>query len=299
MAKSIIKRALSSDGGVRIIFIDSTEIVRESCRLHHTSKTMTATLGRALTATALMSSLLKDKDNTLTFRLAGDGPCGNVVCVGDYMGNVRGYADDMTVELPPHENGKLNVGGAVGGGSMYVIKDLGMNEPYVGVSNIVSGEIAEDVTNYFAESEQTPTVCALGVRVDNDNMCYAAGGYLIQLMPGYEDRDIDIIETNVKMAGSVSKQIADGLTVSARAADGVVEAYEGNGIICVQFHPEGFVSKGDSRFLPIFEEFVSESRSRMHKGNNRTSSWTKRQRKFSPASKRNAQRGSTAFQISQ
>ncbi len=212
MAKSIIKRALSSDGGVRIIFIDSTEIVRESCRLHHTSKTMTATLGRALTATALMSSLLKDKDNSLTFRLAGDGPCGNVVCVGDYMGNVRGYADDMTVELPPHENGKLNVGGAVGGGSMYVIKDLGMNEPYVGVSNIVSGEIAEDVTNYFAESEQTPTVCALGVRVDNDNMCYAAGGYLIQLMPGYEDRDIDIIETNVKMAGSVSKQIADGLS---------------------------------------------------------------------------------------
>lgn len=212
MAQSIIKRAISSDGGIRIIFCDSTEIVRESCRLHHTSKTMTAVLGRALTATALMSSLLKDKDNTLTLRLAGDGPCGNVVCVGDYKGNVRGYADDMTVELPPNKFGKLDVGGAVGGGSMYVIKDLGMNEPYVGVSNIVSGEIAEDVTNYFAESEQTPTVCALGVRVDNDNMCFASGGYLVQLMPGYSDSDIDLIETNVKMAGSVSKQIADGLT---------------------------------------------------------------------------------------
>lgn len=212
MGKSIIKRAISTDGVIRIIFCDSTEIVRESCRLHHTSKTMTAVLGRALTATSLMSCLLKDKDNTLTFRLNGDGPCGNVVCVGDYMGNVKGYADDMTVELPPNAQGKLNVGGAVGGGNMYVIKDLGMNDPYVGVSNIVSGEIAEDVTNYFANSEQTPTVCSLGVRVDNDNMCFASGGYLVQLMPGYEDSDIEKIETNVNMAGSVSKQIADGMS---------------------------------------------------------------------------------------
>ena len=224
MGKSIIKRAISTDGGIRIIFCDSTEIVRESCRLHHTSKTMTAVLGRALTATSLMSSLLKDKDNTLTFRLNGDGPCGNVVCVGDYMGNVRGYADDMTVELPPNAQGKLDVGGAVGGGSMYVIKDLGMNDPYVGVSNIVSGEIAEDVTNYFANSEQTPTVCALGVRVDNDNMCFAAGGYLVQLMPGYEESDVERIETNVNMAGSVSKQIADGMTgdeIIAMLFDGI------------------------------------------------------------------------------
>lgn len=212
MAKSVIKRAISSDGGIRIIFCDSTEIVRESCRIHGTSKTMTAVLGRALTATSLMSSLLKDKDNTLTFRLAGDGPCGNVVCVGDYMGNVRGYCDDMTVELPPNSLGKLNVGGAVGSGTMYIIKDLGMNEPYVGVSDIVSGEIAEDVTNYFANSEQTPTVCALGVRVDNNNICFAAGGYLVQLMPGYEESDVDKLETNVNLAGSVSKQIADGMS---------------------------------------------------------------------------------------
>lgn len=224
MAKSMIKRAISSDGIIRIIFCDSTEIVRESCRLHHTSKTMTAVLGRALTATSLMASLLKDKDNTLTFRLNGDGPCGSVVCVGDYMGNVRGYADDMTVELPPNAMGKLNVGGAVGAGSMYIIRDLGMNEPYVGVSNIVSGEIAEDVTNYFANSEQTPTVCALGVRVNNDNMCFAAGGYLVQLMPGYEDSDIEKLETNVNMAGSVSKQIADGMTgdeIIAMLFDGI------------------------------------------------------------------------------
>jgi len=208
--KSIIKRAISSDGGIRVIFCDSTAIVRSACEIHHMSKTMTAVLGRALTATSLMSSLLKDKDNTLTLQLRGDGPCGSVVCVGDYMGNVRGYADDMTVELPPNEHGKLNVGGAVGSGSMYVIKDMGMNDPYVGVSPIVSGEIAEDITEYFASSEQTPTVCALGVRVDHDCMCFAAGGYLVQLMPGFDEADIERLETNVTMMDSISQLIANG-----------------------------------------------------------------------------------------
>jgi len=208
--KSIIKRAISADGGIRVIFCDSTAIVKRSCEIHHTSKTMTAVLGRALTATALMSCLLKDKDNTLTLQIRGDGPAGTIICVGDYMGNVRGYADDVSVELPPNDLGKLDVGGAVGGGSLYIIKDMGMNDPYVGVSPIVSGEIAEDITEYFANSEQTPTVCALGVRVDQDNMCFAAGGYLIQLMPGFDEKDVERLETNVNMAGSVSKLIADG-----------------------------------------------------------------------------------------
>ncbi len=208
--KSIIKRAISSDGGIRVIFCDSTAIVRRSCEIHGTSKTMTAVLGRALTATSLMASLLKDKDNTLTLQLRGDGPAGSVVCVGDYMGNVRGYADDVTVELPPNKFGKLDVGGAVGAGSLYIIKDLGMSEPYIGVSPIVTGEIAEDITEYFANSEQTPTVCALGVRVDRDNMCFAAGGYLIQLMPGFTEEDVLRIETNVNMLASVSQMIADG-----------------------------------------------------------------------------------------
>lgn len=207
---SVIKRAISADGGIRVIFCDSTDIVRRSCEIHHTSKTMTAVLGRALTATSLMSCLLKDSDNTLTLQIKGDGPCGTVVCVGDYKGNVRGYADDMNVELPPNKFGKLDVGGAVGGGTLYVIKDMGMSEPYVGMSPIVSGEIAEDITEYFASSEQTPTVCALGVRVNQDNMCFAAGGYLIQLMPGYTDADVDRIEANVNMLDSVSKMIADG-----------------------------------------------------------------------------------------
>lgn len=208
--KSVIKRAISTDGSVRVLFCDSTAIVREAGEIHNTSKTMTAALGRALTATSLMSSLLKDKDNSLTLQFKGDGPAGSIVCVGDYMGNVRGYADDPSVELPPNQYGKLDVGGAVGRGSMYVIKDMGMNEPYVGVSNIVSGEIAEDITEYFANSEQTPSVCALGVRVNQENKAYAAGGYLVQLMPGYEDEVVDRLEANITVMESVSKLIADG-----------------------------------------------------------------------------------------
>jgi len=208
---SIIQRAISRDGGIRVLFCDSTAIVRKSCEIHHTSKTMTAVLGRALTAASLMASLLKDRDNTLTLQIRGDGPAGSVVCVGDYKGNVRGYAEHPETELPPNAAGKLDVGGAVGRGSLYVVKDLGMNDPYVGVSPIVTGEIAEDVTEYFASSEQTPTVCALGVRVDRENMCFAAGGYLVQLMPGYDEADIEKLENNIGNAGSVSKQIADGM----------------------------------------------------------------------------------------
>lgn len=209
---AMIKRAITEDGSARVLVIDSTAIVKESCRIHHTSKTMTAVLGRALTAASLMGTLLKDRDNSLTLQFKGDGPAGLVVCVSDYMGNVRGYAENPDCELPPNAIGKLDVGGAVGQGTMYVIKDMGMNEPYIGVCPLVSGEIAEDVTQYFATSEQTPTVCALGVRVDHDNMCFAAGGFLLQLMPGAEESVISKLETNINMMGSVSKLIADGKT---------------------------------------------------------------------------------------
>ena len=210
--KSIIKRAITDDGSARIFFIDSTAIVRRSCEIHKTSKTMTAVLGRALTAASLMGSLLKDRDNSLTLQFKGNGPAGLIVCVSDYMGNVRGYAENPDAELPPNAIGKLDVGGAVGRGTMYVIKDLGLNEPYIGVCPLVSGEIAEDVTEYYASSEQTPTVCALGVRVDQNNMCFAAGGYLLQLMPGAEESIIDKLETNIGMMNSVSQLIADGKT---------------------------------------------------------------------------------------
>ena len=208
--KSLIKRAITSDGSARIVFCDSTEIVKEASRRHGLSKTMTAVLGRALTGAALMGSLLKNKTDSLTLRIDGDGPAGMIVCVSDYKGNVRGYADDPLVELPPNAVGKLDVGGAVGRGSLYVIRDLGMNEPYVGASPIVSGEIAEDLTQYFNTSEQTPTACALGVRVGRDNVCFAAGGYLLQLMPGAEDETAARLEENIMQMKPISELIAGG-----------------------------------------------------------------------------------------
>lgn len=208
--KSVIKRAITSDGGARIVCCDSTEIVTEACRIHHTSKTMTAVLGRALTGASLMGSLLKNKTDSLTLRIDGNGPAGLIVCVSDYMGCVRGYAENPEAELPPNEHGKLDVGGAVGSGTLYVIRDLGMNEPYIGSSPIVSGEIAEDLTEYFATSEQTPTVCALGVRVGRDNMCTSAGGYLLQLMPGAEECTVSRLESNVRLMKPISELIAGG-----------------------------------------------------------------------------------------
>ena len=162
---SKITRAITRDGSARIIFADTTGIVGDACRIHQTSKTMTAVLGRVLTATSILGSMLKNPTDTITVRFLGDGPAGAVVCVADYTGDVRGYAQNPDVELPRKPNGKLDVGAAVGKGNMYVVKDLGMSEPYVGVSPIVTGEIGDDITEYLASSEQTPSVCAVGVRV--------------------------------------------------------------------------------------------------------------------------------------
>lgn len=209
---SYICRAITSDGGARIIFTDSTDVVRDAAKIHNTSKTMTAVLGRALTAASLMGSLLKDKDNSLTLQFKGDGPAGSIVCVSDYSGNVRGYADYPDVELPPNDKGKLDVGGAVGRGSMYVIKDMGMTDPYVGVSEIVTGEIGDDITEYFATSEQTPSVCALGVRVDTEKNPTAAGGFLIQLLPGADPEIVPVLEKNIAEMKSVSYLIKEGRT---------------------------------------------------------------------------------------
>ncbi len=207
MAGSKIVRAITSDGSARIFFEDSTEIVRRAHDIHGTSKTMTAVLGRVLTATSIMGSMLKDKGNTLMLQFRGDGPAGTVLCVSDYSGNVRGYAQAPTVELPPNAVGKLDVGGAIGQGTFYVSKDMGTSEPYVGMCRIVSGEIAEDITEYFATSEQTPTVCALGVRCDTTGQCTSAGGYLLQLMPGASEETISILERNIALIPSISKAI--------------------------------------------------------------------------------------------
>ncbi len=203
---SSITRIMSRDGSARLILLDSTAIVQKAQSIHHTSKTMTAALGRALSGCSLMGSLLKDKDHTLTLQFKGGGPGGTICCVSDYFGNVRGYAENPDVELPPNALGKLDVGGAVGsGGVMQVLKDLGMSAtPYAGMSPLKSGEIADDITEYFARSEQTPTVCALGVRCDQEKNCTAAGGFLLQLLPFADESIITKLEENVGGITSVS-----------------------------------------------------------------------------------------------
>lgn len=221
---SVITRAITTDGSARIIFADTTDIVQKAMEIHSLSKTATAALGRALTATSLMGSLLKDKDNTLTLQFKGDGPLGTVMCVSDYKGNVRGYVENPACELAPNAKGKLDVGGAIGkNGTLYVIKDMGYKEPYIGMCPIVSGEVAEDVTEYFATSEQTPSVCSLGVRVSQEKYCKAAGGFLIQLMPMADDNTVSLIERNIALIDSVSAIIERG----GRAEDVIATCFAG------------------------------------------------------------------------
>lgn len=192
-------RAITSDGAVMAIALDSTDIVAKAEQYHKTSAVMTAALGRLLTAASMMGNMLKGKDDTITLRIAGDGPAGTIVAVADSQGDVRGYATNPVVEIPLKENGKLDVSGALGkDGYLYVIKDIGMKEPYSGSIPLASGEIAEDITAYYAVSEQIPTVCALGVLVDKDLTVKKAGGYIIQLLPGADDSTIDRLEENIK-----------------------------------------------------------------------------------------------------
>ena len=202
---------MTSDGSARITFCDLTDTVRHMAEIHSPSKTMTAVLGRVMCGASLIGSLLKNKEDSLTLRIDGDGPAGKIICVSDYLGNVRICADHYGVELPPNASGKLDVGGAVGRGTLYVIRDLGLAEPYIGSAALVSGEIAEDITAYFAQSEQIPTACALGVLVGKDQSVTAAGGYIIQLLPGAPDDIIDKIESGIQNAGAVSRLLAAGM----------------------------------------------------------------------------------------
>jgi len=213
MYEDLLTRAVSADGSVRILFINSKNIVEKARVIHSLTPTTTALLGRALTGCSLMSSLLKDKDNSLTLQIKGDGPVGRVTCVGDYMGNVKGYLSAPDVDLPLNPMKKLDVGGAVGhNGTLCVIKDLGLKEPYIGMSSLVSGEIAEDITQYFASSEQTPSVCGLGVLVGVDRSVEQAGGFLVQLLPGADDGVIDILEGNISRIPSVTSLLSEGKT---------------------------------------------------------------------------------------
>ena len=210
---SELVRMISVDGTLTVMAVDSTDIINRMERIHQTSAVTSAALGRLLTAASMMGAVLKGKDHSITLRINGDGPAGSVIAVSDSSGNVRGYVSNPIVEIPLNEKGKLDVAGAVGkDGTLTVMKDLGMKEPYIGQIPIVSGEIAEDITNYYATSEQTPTVCALGVLVNPDLSIKAAGGFIIQLLPTAMDDTIDMVEECIKGIPSVTQMLTDGMT---------------------------------------------------------------------------------------
>ena len=207
-------RGLSENGGIVFCGVDSTDIVCKAEQLHTTSATCSAALGRLLTGASLMGSMLKDDRDTITLRVSGNGPAGVVIACTDGTGNVKGCIDHPLVELPAKANGHLDVGGAVGkDGVLTVIRDNRLQkEPTVGQVPLVSGEIAEDLTSYYAYSEQVPTVCALGVLVDKDLSISCAGGYLLQLLPGATDAEITQLEQNIAAMPSVTEMLHAGKT---------------------------------------------------------------------------------------
>ena len=206
-------RGMTMDGFVKVVAIRSTEMVRRGAQIHNTTPNATAAFGRALTAASMMGNMQKVDNGSMTMQIKGGGPIGTIVCVSDPVGNVRGYVYEPNVPLVEKFPGKLDVGATVGtDGTLTIIRDLQMKEPYMGSVPLVSGEIGDDVTAYFAHSEQTPTACALGVLVDTDLSVKVAGGYLIQLLPGAPDEVIDAVEAGIQRAGSVTTMLDQGMT---------------------------------------------------------------------------------------
>ena len=206
-------RGMTMDGFVKVVAIRSTEMVRRGAQIHNTTPNATAAFGRALTAASMMGNMQKVDNGSMTMQIKGGGPIGSIVCVSDPIGNVRGYVYEPNVPLVEKFPGKLDVGATVGtDGTLTIIRDLQMKEPYVGSIPLVSGEIGDDVTAYFVHSEQIPTACALGVLVDTDMSVKVAGGYLIQLLPGAPDEVIDAVEAGIQRAGSVTTMLDQGMT---------------------------------------------------------------------------------------
>ena len=211
MADQII-RVLAKNAPVKASVITARDMVERARQIHRTLPVATAALGRTLMAASMMGNQLKEDNGSVTLRIKGDGPLGGITAVADSAGNARGYVVNPAVDLPLKGPAKLDVGSAVGrDGSLTVIKDLSLKEPYVGTVPLVSGEIAEDITSYFAESEQIPTACALGVLVDVDQSVLCAGGYLIQLLPGADDAAISAIERGIARVGPVTEALRGGL----------------------------------------------------------------------------------------
>ncbi len=206
-------RGMSMDGFVKVVAIRSTEMVRRGAQIQGTTPNATAAFGRCLTAASMMGNMQKVENGSMTMQVRGGGPIGTITVVSDSEGNVRGCVTEPRVPLVEKYPGKLDVGATVGtDGTLTIIRDLQMKEPYIGSTELVSGEIGDDVTAYFAQSEQTPTACALGVLVDRDYTVKVAGGYLLQLLPGAPDEVITALEEGIKRAGAVTKMLEAGMT---------------------------------------------------------------------------------------
>ncbi|MDE6088219.1 MAG: Hsp33 family molecular chaperone HslO [Oscillospiraceae bacterium] len=221
---NIIHRAISQNGSVVASAIDATELVNQIEKFHHPSAVVTAALGRLAIAASLMGYGQKNEEDRLTIRIDGDGAIGSMIAVADSHGNVKCCADQYIVEIPLNSRNKLDVGSAVGNGTLSVIKDLGLKEPYVGTIPLVSGEIAEDLANYYATSEQIPTVLSLGVLVAPDLTVQHAGGFLIQLLPFADEACIPVLEQNLANMPSFTQMLSNGMTadeIALRCLDGL------------------------------------------------------------------------------
>lgn len=205
-------RGMTRDGSARFLILNSRKMVNDMINTHHTSPTASAALGRTVTAVSMIGTMLPENGDTVTVSFAGDGEAGKIIGVGDYFGNVKGYIQNPLANPPKKPSGKLDVGAAVGNGTLSFVKSIGDGEPQTGMIEIVSGEIAEDIATYFAKSEQVPTVLSLGVLVDKDYSCLAAGGVLIQLMPFPDDNTVDLIERNAADISNVSRLFERGLS---------------------------------------------------------------------------------------
>jgi molecular chaperone Hsp33 len=204
---------MTKDGFVKITAVSTTELTRRARQIHQTTAVATAALGRVLAATSMIGNMQKTEEGSVTLIIKGGGPLGTILATSDPEGNVRGYVENPQVALMEKYQGKLDVGAAVGSeGTLTLIRDLHMKEPYVGTVQLLGGEIAEDVASYFVESEQVPTVCALGVLINRDQSVEVAGGYLLQLLPGAPDSLIDQLEAGVMKAGNVSSLLQQGLS---------------------------------------------------------------------------------------
>ncbi|MCI5934562.1 MAG: Hsp33 family molecular chaperone HslO [Lachnospiraceae bacterium] len=218
-------RATAADGAIRAFAVTSKELVEEAKNRHGTCPIMTAALGRLLSAGVMMGSMMKGEKDLLTLQIQGDGPGGGLTVTADASGHVKGYPHVAVIDLPVNDQGKLNVGGAMGNGTLRVIKDLGLKEPYIGQAALQTGEIAEDLTYYFAVSEQVPSSVGLGVLMNKDNTVRQAGGFIIQLMPFVEDEVIEKLEENLKSLEPVTTMLDRGFTPE-RMLEEVLQGFE-------------------------------------------------------------------------